>query len=143
LFYLNISSTPGVSRLHRGYWNKLYAYVDDDPIKLKDPTGLGRFDWFWDLFKEKTPEEITTKGLAAGFGAQCIAQNCGKSRDPIDLYGDCASLLNDWLKKMGAGAMGAINGITGDGGEGVVSDCAELCEKGISSGGCCNQGKKQ
>ncbi len=120
-----------------------YAYVDDDPVKLKDPTGLGRFDWFWDLFKEKTPEEITTKGLAAGFGAQCIAQNCGKSRDPIDLYGDCASILNDWLKKMGAGAMGAINGITGDGGEGVVSDCAELCEKGISSGSCCNKGQKQ
>ena len=43
---------------------------------LKDPTGLGTFDWFWDLFKEKTPEEITTKGLAAGFATQCIAQNC-------------------------------------------------------------------
>jgi RHS repeat-associated protein len=143
LFYFNISNTPGVSQLHRGYWNKLYTYVDDDPVKLKDPTGLGRFDWLWDLFKEKTPEEITTKGLAAGFGAQCIAQNCGKSRDPIDLYGDCVSILNDWVKKMGTGAMGAINGITGDGGEGVVSDCAELCEKGISSGSCCNKGQKQ
>jgi hypothetical protein len=143
LFYFNVSNSPGVSNRHRGYWNHLYNYVDNSPLMLKDPTGLGRFEWLWDLFHEKAPEEITVKGLAAGFGAQCITQNCGKSRAPIDLYGDCASFLNDWIKKMGAGAAGAINAVTNDGGEAVISECAELCEKGISSGSCCNKRQKQ
>jgi RHS repeat-associated protein len=142
LFFFNVSNSPGASLRHRGYWNHLYNYVDNSPLMLKDPTGLGRFEWLWDLFKEKAPEEITVKGLAAGFGAQCIAQNCGKSRAPIDLLGDCASFMSDWIKKMGAGAAGALNAVTNDGGEGVISECAELCEKGISSGSCCN-GKKQ
>ncbi len=142
LFYFNISNSRGASNRHHGYWNLLYNYVDNSPTMLKDPTGLGRFEWLWDLFKEKSPEEITTTGLSAGFGAQCIAQNCGKSRDPIDLYGDCASILSDWIKKMGAGAIGVVNAITADGGQAVVSECAELCEKGISTGSCCN-GKKQ
>jgi RHS repeat-associated protein len=138
LFYFNISNTAGVSLLHRGYWNHLYTYADDNPLMLKDPTGLGIFDWLWDLFKEKTPEQITTKGLAAGFAAQCIAQNCGKSPSSVDLYGDCASYLNDWITKVGAKtATGGINIITHDGGEAVVSDCQELCEKGISASSCC------
>jgi len=142
LFFLNISNTPGASLRHRGYWNKLYAYVDDNPVMLKDPTGLGVFDWFWDLFKEKTPEEITTTGLAAEFAAQCITQNCGKSIGIVDLEGNCISYLNDWLKKIGANvSSGVINSITQDGGAGIASECAELCEKGINSGGCC-KGKK-
>lgn len=110
---------------------------------LKDPTGLGTFDWFWDLFKEKTPEEITTKGLAAGFATQCIAQNCGKSRTEVDMYADCASYLNDWLTKVGAkAAAGAINVVTHDGGESVISECQELCESGLSTSSCCNGQKK-
>ena len=141
LFFFMVSS-PGAFLRHRGYWNHLYNYVDNDPVLLKDPTGLGRFDWLWDLFKEKSPEQITTKGLAAGFGAQCIAQNCGKARSPIDLFGDCTSILDAWIKKMGAGAIGVVNGINADGGQGVVSECAELCEKGISAGACCDGKKK-
>ena len=99
------------------------------------------FDWLWDLFREKTPEAITTKGLSAGFLAlPCITQNCGKTRDYIDLYGDCLSILNDWEKKV-TGSAAALNAITHDGGEAVVSECASFCEKGIKSA-CCN-GKKQ
>jgi RHS repeat-associated protein len=137
-FYLNISNTPGTSLRHRGYWNKLYVYADDNPLMLKDPTGLGIFDWFLDLFKEKAPEKMTTAGLVTLLASQCIQQNCGKSRSDVQLYGDCQSRLDAWETKVGAkAAAAAINIIGHDAGESIISDCQELCGKGISSGSCC------
>jgi hypothetical protein len=35
------------------HWNHLYNYADNNPMSLKDPTGLGAFEWLEDLFKEK------------------------------------------------------------------------------------------
>jgi RHS repeat-associated protein len=143
LFYFNISNIPGVSQRHRGYWNKLYAYADGNALTLKDPTGLGGlFDWLWDLFKEKSPEQIETNGIAKGLGSQCLVQNCGKSRAPIDILGDCQSYFDEFMTKMGAKVSGAaLNIINVDAGAGVISECAEFCEKGIKSGTCCKQGK--
>jgi hypothetical protein len=141
--YFSLSNISGVSQRHRGYWNHLYNYGDNLPTMIRDPSGMGElFDWLWDLFKEKTPEAVATKGLAVGFGTLCITKNCGKSRDWVDLYADCASILNDWMKRAGAVGTGAVSGITGDGGQAVISECADLCEKGIKSSSCCN-GVKQ
>lgn len=138
-FFFNMSRIS--SRIHKGYWNKLYAYVDDDPILLRDPTGLGAFDWLWDFFKEKTPEEVTNKSVAAGLAALCITQHCGQTRDSTQLQGDCTGYLAKWVKAQGPEVIGLIGGITGDGGAGVVSECAELCEKGIKVGCCKGAGK--
>jgi len=136
-FYFTLSSVSAASLKHRGYWNHLYNYVDNHPTLLKDPTGLGTLDWLWDLLKEKTPEEVTTKSVSAALAVLCITKNCGKTRGSLELYGDCASILNDWVKQQGTGVIAAISSITGDGGQAVVSECAELCEKGIKTGSCC------
>jgi len=100
MIYFSLSNIGNASLRHRGYWNHLYNYVDNLPTMLRDPSGMGSLlGWLGDLFKEKTPEQITTQGLSAGFGALCTARNCGKNRDWKDLYGDCSSLLNSWIEK--------------------------------------------
>jgi RHS repeat-associated protein len=142
LLFFNLSNVSGVSMRHRGYWNQLYAYVDDDPTRLRDPSGLGAFDWLWDWFKDKTPEEVTNKSVAASLAALCITRNCGKSRDSLELYGDCATELDKLIKAQGKAIIFAIGGIAGDGGQAAISECAELCGKGIKAGSCC-KGSKQ
>ncbi len=69
--------------------------------------------------------------------AICITQHCGQKRDSLELYGDCASILSEWVRKQGPEIIGLIGGITGDGGQKAISDCAELCAKGIKAGSCC------
>ena len=140
MIYFSLSNIGNASLRHRGYWNHLYNYVDNLPTMLRDPSGMGSLlGWLGDLFKEKTPEQITTQGLSAGFGALCTARNCGKNRDWTDLYGDCSSLLNSWIEKQGTAGIGIINSITHDGGQGIISDCADLCENGIKSPSCCKK----
>jgi len=65
---------------------------------LKDPTGLGVLKWLEDPFKEKAPEEATNKAVRSALGAFCVAQNCGKKRGDTEHYGDCTSILNEWIK---------------------------------------------
>ena len=110
---------------------------------LRDPTGLGALEWLEDLFKEKAPEEATSKAVGSALAALCVAQNCGKKRGDTELYGDCISLLNEWIKKQGKEVIAAISAITADGGNAVVSECAEICAKKIKEGGCCKNGGKQ
>jgi len=119
-----------------GYWNHLYNYVDSNPTSRRDPLGLGWFDRLLDLFKDKAPEVGLSTAVGSGLYALCITRNCGKSRSYIDLYGDCASFLSEWVKKHPE-IIGAIGGITSDGAQAAVSDCAELCAKGIKHAGAC------
>ena len=132
-----------VSIAHRGYWNKLYAYADDDPVLIRDPTGLSGI---WDFFKEKTPEAVTEKNVAAALAALCITKNCKKARsytsDPNNLYGECASIVAQWVREQGPAVIAALGGITGDGGQGAISECAELCGAGIKASSCCTKGKQ-
>jgi hypothetical protein len=131
-----------VSIAHKGYWNKLYAYVDDGPVLLKDSTGLSGI---WDFFLEKIPEAVTEKSVAAALATLCITQNCKKApsytNNPTNLYGECASIVAKWVKAEGPDVIAALSGITGDGGEGAISECAELCGKGIKASSCCGKGK--
>jgi RHS repeat-associated protein len=135
-------STLSSGARHRGYWNKLYVYVDDNPLMRRDPSGLGPLDWFLDLFREKAPEQFTSKAIGGGLAPLCIIRNCGKSRDSVELYGDCASFLSDLIEKHGKEVIGLIGGITGDAGQAAIAECAELCAKGIKSDSCCKGAKE-
>jgi RHS repeat-associated protein len=139
--YFDFSKFAGIAR-HRGYWNHLYNYVDNDPLLAKDPHGLlpDRLEWFLDFFNEKAPEEVASKTIGAGLSAVCITKNCGKSRSDTDLLGDCTSYLSEWTKGHPE-LVGVIGGVTSDGAAAAVSDCAELCAKGIKKGSCgCQKG---
>jgi hypothetical protein len=61
----------------------------------------------------------------------------------VELYGDCVSLLNEWVKKQGKEVIAAIGAVTADGGNMVVSECGEACAKGIKTGNCCKNGGKE
>jgi RHS repeat-associated protein len=129
-------------KTQRGYWNHLYDYVDNDPVMARDPQGLlpAWLDWFLDFFNDKAPEVAASKAIGSGLSAICITRNCGKTRGDTELLGDCTSYLSDWAKGHPE-LMGAIGGITSDGAAAAVSDCAELCAKGINSGSCgCQKG---
>jgi RHS repeat-associated protein len=143
LLYFSLSNLAGASRTHRGYWNHLYNYVDNDPLMLKDPTGMGIFDRLLEWFSEKSYEVPTTALYGGSFGSRCISLNCGKNFDYADVYGICVSIMNDWMQKHGgAAAAGSINGVEADGGNLIASECAALCLKGIKSTACC-KGKDQ
>jgi formate-dependent nitrite reductase cytochrome c552 subunit len=108
-----------------------------------DPHGLlpEWLEWFSEFFNEKAPEEVTSNTVGAGLSAICITKNCGKTRSDIDLQGDCVSYLSDWTKGHPE-LVGVIGGVTSDGAAAAVSDCAELCAKGIKTGRCgCKQPK--
>jgi RHS repeat-associated protein len=135
--YFDFSKLAGIAR-HRGYWNHLYNYVDNDPVLAKDPRGLlpDWLNWFLDFFNDKAPEAVTSKTIGTGLSAICITRNCGKTRSDIDLLGDCISYLSEWVKGHPE-LMGVIGGVTSDGAAAAVSDCAELCAKGIKKAGSC------
>jgi len=80
-------------------------------------------------------------GTAAGMAALCIAQNCGLKRDQIELEATCVSILNGWVNKQGPGVIAGLSILTADGGAAAVSECAELCAKGIKTGKCCKGSK--
>lgn len=144
-FYFSLSIFPGVSVLHRGYWNRLYVYSDDEPMSLEDPTGLGFFGWVLDLFKERAPEadaEATTKSIAIGLAALCVTEHCGQQRDSLELYGDCADDLSRWEKQQGPELVGFLDGLSDTSENGLLTDCAELCARGIQAGHCCKGGKQ-
>jgi hypothetical protein len=129
--------------MHRG-WNQLYSYVSDNPVMARDPRGLlpDWLGWLTDFFKDETPAEAMSKTVGAGLSAICITRNCGKSRDSLSLQGDCLSYLNEWAKGHPE-LLGVLGGITSDGAAAAVSDCAELCAKGIKTGSCgCPKGSK-
>jgi hypothetical protein len=142
--YFDFSNLLAVDPRHRGYWNHLYNYADGRPTLVTDRYGLGPawLDWLLEFFNDKTPEQVTSKSVGAGLSALCITQNCGKTRSYVDLYGDCTSLLNKWAKDDPA-ILALIGSVAGDGGQAAVSDCAELCGKGIKTGTCgCKDGKQ-
>lgn len=146
LIYFNLSNIPGVTVEHGGYWNHLYAYADDNPLSRKDPTGLGVaawWDWILDLFKEKVPEEFPNKTLGSGLAAVCITRDCGLTRDSLELYADCASILGEMMQKVsGRAAVGAAGGLGGDAAEAALDECSKLCAEGIKTGACCNRSGK-
>jgi hypothetical protein len=128
-FSLSLSSylrqaLPSATRT--GYWNKLYAYTDDDPLSDSDPYGLGPWGWFGEKGQEKAQDAAITGILASG----CIAENCKRKvshRSLLDAYGDCASLLARITKQQGAaipGGMQALGGVNG-----ILTECAEKCSK--------------
>jgi RHS repeat-associated protein len=119
------------------YWNHLYNYVDDNPVMGRDSRGLlpDWLEWFSEFFKDKAPAESLSKTVGTGLSAICIARNCGKTRGSTELQGDCISYLNDWAKGHPE-LLGTLGGITSDGAAAAVSDCAELCAKGIKAGAC-------
>lgn len=45
-------------------------------------------------------------------------------------------MLNQWIKKSGPELVGFIGGVTGDGGQAVISECAEICAIGIKTDSC-------
>jgi len=135
-----ITSLTRLSVRHAGYLNHLYNYVDNQPASLRDPRGLGIFDWFWDLFSDKGIEESTSSTVGRLMSALCIAQHCGQKRDSLELYGDCASILNGWQQKQGSEVIAGVSALTADGGQAAVSECAKLCEEGIKKGSCCKGG---
>jgi RHS repeat-associated protein len=128
-FSLSLSSylrhaLPSTTRA--GYWNKLYAYTDDNPLSDSDPYGLGPWGWFGEKGQEKAQDAAITGILASG----CIAENCKRRvshRSLLDAYGDCASLLDRITKQQGAaipGGMQALGGVNG-----ILTECAEKCSK--------------
>jgi hypothetical protein len=135
--YFDFTKFAGLTT-HRGYWNHIYNYVDDDPVMGRDPKGLlpGWLESLIEFFHEKTPEEGGSYIVGKGISAICIARNCGKSRSDVELEGDCADYLSGWVNKHPE-IMGAIGGLTSDGAAAAVTQCEELCSKGIKSSSCC------
>lgn len=111
-----------------GYWNHLYAYVDENPVGDSDPYGLGIWGWLGEKGQEKTQEAMITGILTSG----CIAENCKRKvnhRTVIQAYGDCASLLSRITQQQGAtipSGMQALGGVNG-----ILTECAEQCSKNL------------
>ncbi len=134
------SSSPA----RAGYWNQLYAYVDDAPTQHVDKLGLGWFDWLLDFWNDKAPETVLPKTAGGVLALDCIVQNCKRratDRDSIQLLGDCISILHKFEQARGSAAVGAMQ--PGFGIDAIVSDCAELCAAGLKkaaeAGSCCGK----
>ena len=140
--YFDFYKLTGLTQ-QRGYWNRLYAYVDDNPVMHRDPRGLlpDWLQWFSDFFNDKAPEVATSNIVGTGLSAICIAKNCGKTRNDLELLGDCTSYMAEWAEQHPE-IIGAIGGITSDGAAAAIGDCQELCAKGIRSGKCCKKGSQ-
>jgi len=127
--------------LRTGYWNHLYAYVDNAPTTAVDPLGLGLIDELAKKLAGKVPEQVGAKAMSDILASGCIAENCergSRARSYLEAYGDCLSLLERIVKKVGAGIVGGMQSAAGV--ESVVNRCAKTCQKGLAESQCCETG---
>ena len=75
------------------------------------------------------------KSIGAVLGAECVAVNCKKSSAPsrsyLDAYGDCMSILNNYMREnpeLDAAVLQILGGQ-----HAVLDGCARICERGTNS----------